>query len=172
MRGSFLQTSLKTFTEIINVNFLGAVKMSQMALPHLMKTKGSLVFISSVSGLKGLPFIAPYSAAKMALTSFSESLRSELHSHHVHVGIIYVGFTENDQGKTILDGQGNLQPLMRKKNHHTQVQVAQHIVRSVKHRKAVMVLTPLGKLAAWFYRWFPRLSNILLQRFANKSKWY
>lgn len=170
MRGLFEETTLELFHKIMDINFSGAVNMTKFALPHLIRSQGQVLFISSLSGLKGIPGIAPYGTAKMALTGFSESLRAELYHHHVHVGIVYVGFTENDPDKTIYDAKGKLIPLKRPKNNDTQQGVAHHVLKVVKKKKAVVYLTGVGKIAQMFYRFFPRLSGFLLRKFAMNNK--
>jgi len=172
MRGLFENTDLELFHKIIDINFGGAVNMTKFALPLLIESQGSVLFISSLSGLKGIPGIAPYATAKMALTGFSESLRAEIHRHHVHVGIIYVGFTENDEDKQIYLANGDLIPLRREKNSDTQIGVAKQVVKVVRRRKAVTYLTFIGKMANILYRLFPRLSGFLLRKFAMKNKGY
>lgn len=172
MRGTFEQTELELFHKIIAINFSGAINMTKFALPKLIESKGSILFISSLSGLKGIPGIAPYGTAKMALTGFSESLRAELHDHHVHVGIIYVGFTQNDPDKKIYAPTGELVPLHRDKNSDTQLGVAKSILKALYRRKKVMYLTATGKFVNVFYRLFPRLSSYLLTKFAMKSAGY
>lgn len=172
MRGLFEETELDLFHKIIAINFSGAVNMTKFALPKLIESKGSIIFISSLSGLKGIPGIAPYGTAKMALTGFSESLRAELHHHNVHVGIVYVGFTENDPDKTIYAASGESIPLHRDKNSDTQQGVARSILKSLMHRKNTMYLTTAGKFVNVFYRLFPRLSGYLLGKFAMKNTRY
>ncbi len=172
MRGLFEQTQLDVFHKIMDINFGGAVHMTKLALESLKSSQGSVVFISSLSGLKGIPGIAPYCAAKMALTAFSESLRAELHPHHVHVGIIYVGFTQNDADKTIYSSTGERIILRRDKNNDTQEGVAKQVIKVVQKRKSVMVLTPLGKITAFMVRIFPRFTSYILRKFAMKSDMY
>ncbi|MFA5006038.1 MAG: SDR family oxidoreductase [Candidatus Izemoplasmatales bacterium] len=169
MRGLFAETDLSLFRKIVDVNFLGAVNMTKYALPSLLESKGSVVFVSSLSALRGIPGIAPYGAAKMALTGFGESLQAELHDAGVHVGIVYVGFTENDANKRIYDARGNLVPLQREKNDDTQEGVARSVLKAVAKRKRVMVLTAAGKFVDVFYRLFPRLSGYLMRTFAVKG---
>ena len=172
MRGLFEDTDLTLFHKIIAINFGGAVNMTKLALPKIVESQGSILFISSLSGLKGLPGIAPYATAKMALTGFSESLRAEVHRHHVHVGIIYVGFTENDENKQIYTAKGELLTLKRDKNSDTQKGVARKLMRAVQKRRQVMYLTAAGKIANLMYRIFPRLSGYLIRKYAMKNKGY
>lgn len=172
MRGLFADTELDVFHQIMDINFSGAVNMTKLALSSLKASRGSVVFISSLSGLKGIPGIAPYCAAKMALTAFSESLRAELHPDHVHVGILYVGFTENDPDKTIYTATGERMILKRDQNNDTQDGVAKRVIHVVRKRKPRMVLTPLGKITAVMVRFFPRLTGFVLRKFAMKSGRY
>jgi dehydrogenase/reductase SDR family member 7B len=172
MRGTFQQTSLNLFRKINDINFMGAVYMTKFALEYLIKSQGSVIFISSIAGLKGLPQVAPYGTSKMALTSFSESLRAELYQYHVHVGIVYVGFTENDLDKTAYTATGDRMSIARSKSGNTQNGVARSIYKVVLKRKHIVYLTFLGKITQRIYRYFPRISNFVLLKFAMKSEMY
>ncbi|MFW5711638.1 MAG: SDR family NAD(P)-dependent oxidoreductase [Spirochaetota bacterium] len=171
MRGNFADTSLELFDKVIDINFTGAVHMTSYALPFLRVAGGSVVFVSSLSGLKGLPGIAPYGAAKMALTGFAESLYSELY-REIHVGVVYVSFTENDPGKQMYAADGSSIPLKRDRNSSTQLDVARSIRRMVKRRQRRVVMTPLGKTAGLLFALFPRATEVLISRLAAGSKMY
>jgi len=168
MRGLFAETDLDLFQKVMDINFTGAVTITKLALPHIRKAKGNIVFISSVAGLKGLPAGAPYSASKMALKSFSESLRSELKGE-VHIGILYAGFTENDPGKQRYNGRGELVAATRENFASTQLEVAEATLRMVQRRKRQIVMTLTGKLAYFAYRLFPRLSEELIIQFSKNT---
>jgi NADP-dependent 3-hydroxy acid dehydrogenase YdfG len=74
------------------VNFYGSLYLMHEVLPHMLgRKKGHLVAVSSVDGKKGLPFDAPYVAAKFALTGFMEVLRQELYGTGVRVTTILPG---------------------------------------------------------------------------------
>lgn len=171
MRGNFADTSLELFDKVIDINFTGAVHMTRYALPFLRAAGGSVVFVSSLSGLKGLPGIAPYGAAKMALTGFAESLYSELY-REIHVGVVYVSFTENDPGKQMYAADGSTIPLKRDRNSSTQLDVARTIRRMVKRRQRRVVMTPLGKIAGLLFALFPRATEFLISRLAARSSMY
>jgi len=171
MRGFFEDTTLDLFQKVMDINFTGAVTMTKFALPYLRKAKGSIVFISSGAGLKGLPAGAPYSASKMALKSFSESLRSELKGE-VHVGILYAGFTENDPGKSKFNGQGELIPANREKFGSTQVEVAEAVMQMLQRRKRQTIMTLTGKLASFAYIVFPALSEKLIIWYSRRTNMF
>lgn len=171
MRGFFAETDLDLFEKMMDINFGGAVAMTKFALPYIRHAQGSIVFISSGAGLKGLPAGAPYSASKMALKSFSESLRSELKGE-VHVGILYAGFTENDPDKQKFNGKGELIPAKREKFASTQVEVAEAVMQMLRRRKRQTVMTLTGKLANFAYTFFPRLSEDLIIWYSRRTEMF
>ena len=100
--GSIEESHPATFRRSFEVNVLGVIYPAKAAIPHLKKTKGSIVFTGSVAGFIGLPGFAAYSGSKMALTAITKSLRIELAASDIHVGLNYVGFAENDVDKIVL----------------------------------------------------------------------
>jgi short-subunit dehydrogenase len=146
--------------------------MTKAAMPLIRASKGSIVFISSVAGLKGLPGAAAYSASKMVLKSFSESLRCELMREGVHVGLIYLGFTQNDPDKRFYRENGELTVLRPAKYSLTQSQVAAALLRMVTRRQRHRVLSLLGKTARIVYVLFPRISDLALAIGTYRSKMY
>lgn len=86
----------QSFTElqnIININVVAVIKMTQTILPLLKKSKhgARIVNISSVSGKNGTPFLGGYCASKHAVEGFSESLRRELNLYGMKVSIVAPG---------------------------------------------------------------------------------
>ena len=55
------------WNEVLDVNLTGQFRFTKEAIPHLLKTKGSLVAVSSVTGFKGLPGRSGYAASKLQL---------------------------------------------------------------------------------------------------------
>ena len=169
MRGSLEETDPSVVRAMFEINVLGAAYITRYAIPMLKESKGSVIFISSLSALHGLPFIGPYGSSKLALKGLSESLRAELHPSGVHVGIVHVSFTENDPNKVVYGNDGSMISLNRSRNTHTQAQTAERVVRCLVKRKNEMTLSAMGKGAAFLYRFFPRLSDFLISRFSANS---
>jgi Short-chain dehydrogenases of various substrate specificities len=82
---------LKEWRELFEVNFFGAVRLTQIFLPLLRTTHGRVINVGSISGLISSPFLASYCSSKFALRSFSDSLRRELMPHNVRVVLIEPG---------------------------------------------------------------------------------
>ncbi|EGR33394.1 short-chain dehydrogenase reductase sdr, putative [Ichthyophthirius multifiliis] len=79
---------LKAFKQVMDTNFYGYVYPTRYALPYLVKTKGQIVVLSSLSGEIGLPYKSAYCSSKFAVTGFFESLRTELKDKSVDITII------------------------------------------------------------------------------------
>ncbi len=75
---------------VIGINLSGAWNTCVASIPHLLESPaGSLILISSVAGLKGEPFLAPYVASKHALVGLMRMLANELASGGVRVNSIH-----------------------------------------------------------------------------------
>ncbi|MBL7252926.1 SDR family oxidoreductase [Paractinoplanes lichenicola] len=74
------------------VNFFGALWVSQAALPHLRaRGAGHIVQVSSIAALGGFPSTGLYSASKFALEGMSEALALEAATFGVKVSIVQPG---------------------------------------------------------------------------------
>lgn len=95
MRAIFDDVDLEVLHRLMDVNFWGTVNCCKFALPYLQQSHGSIVGISSVAGLHGLPGRTGYSASKFAMTGFLETLRIEnlRKGLHVMVQMPYVLFS-------------------------------------------------------------------------------
>lgn len=167
MRGRFEETEASVFRAMFETNLVGSAVVTRAALPALRESRGSLLFISSLAGLRGFPGIAAYSAAKMGLTAFSDALRLELVGSGVHVGIVYVGFTENDPDKTVYRGDGSQEAITRSAQ-SSQSDVAEAIFSAVRRRKKRAYLSVYGPLLRFAQRFFPGLVETALRQSAKK----
>ncbi len=75
----------------MDVNFIGAVALTQAALSALRSSRGRVLNISTISGRLSLPFTWPYSASKYAMEAWSDGLRMELRPLGVEVVLIEPG---------------------------------------------------------------------------------
>ena len=76
-------SGLSLFRHTMDVNFYGAVYCTYYALPHLIRSRGRIVAISSLGGKAPLPYNSPYIASKFAMHGFFDSMRMELMKHGV-----------------------------------------------------------------------------------------
>ena len=79
------------YEELMRINLWGSVWCTHAALPYLKASKGSIVAVSSIVGLVGVPGRTAYAATKCAMTGFFETLRMELKGAGVSVTTAYPG---------------------------------------------------------------------------------
>ncbi|MBI3407757.1 MAG: SDR family oxidoreductase [Planctomycetes bacterium] len=110
LRANFEDTTLETLDRVMRVNFFGTLYMTHYALPHVKKSKGSLVAISSATGKRGVPSYALYGASKFAIQGLYEALHVELARDGVHVGIVSPAFIDTPLRNNVLGGDGKPWP--------------------------------------------------------------
>ncbi len=102
LTGYATQITLEEWKEMVDVNVMGVLNCTHVALRHLIEAaKGprgvaDIVNISSVAGRKALPGSSVYAATKFAVNAFSDGMRQELASKHVRVSIVAPGMTESE----------------------------------------------------------------------------
>lgn len=172
MEGTVEEVRLEVIKKIMEVNYLGVHYLTHFAIPHLKKTKGSLLFGGSNAGVHGLPNYSIYSASKMALTALAESLKIELAADGIHVGIAYIGFTENDPDKTIYDVDGKIinQPIRSNFKTQSPTQVARQMITMIEQRRYKAVFTPIGKLNYFMARFAPWVIRMVVGNNFQKVK--
>jgi len=153
------------FRKQVEVNLMGSYYMTKWALPHIKAANGSILFVSSLAGFFGLPSYSGYSSSKMALTALAQSLKSELHGKNVHVGVAYVGFTENDPAKEQYTPKGELAPLPdRRVRRVPPERTASLILKQIRRRKFRSVHSALGKAESIVSKFFPGLIEMILRK--------
>ena len=166
MRALFEDVDLKVLHRLMDVNFWGTVYCTKYALPHILKEKGSIVAISSIAGLKGLPARTGYSASKFAIKGFMECIRIENLKKSLHVLMAYPGFTSSNIRNTSLVADGSQQGESPRDETKmmTAEEVAFQVYKAVKRRKSSLVLTGQGKLTVLLNKFFPDWMDKMVYR--------
>jgi 3-oxoacyl-[acyl-carrier protein] reductase len=86
------QYDAQAWASLYDVNLFGAVRLVSHALPAMLERKsGSIVLISSITGVESTPAPLAYSSAKAALINYSKNLARQLASQGVRVNAIAPG---------------------------------------------------------------------------------
>lgn len=171
MRALFEEVDLEVVKKVMDINFYGVLYATQACLPHILKSKGSIIGVSSIAGFRGLPGRTGYSASKFALNGFLEVLRTEMLYRGVHVMTACPGFTASNIRKRALTKDGSAQgesPRAEEKM-MTSEECAQHIYNATVKRKNFLILTTQGKLAVWVNKLFPGLADKLVYKTMAKE---
>jgi NAD(P)-dependent dehydrogenase (short-subunit alcohol dehydrogenase family) len=110
MRTFFEGSDLAAMERVMRVNFFGTLYATHYALPHIKQSRGSMVGLSSLTGLRGVPSYAVYGASKFAIEGFYEALRLELKPEGVHVGVFAPGFVNTPLREKVLGRDGKPWP--------------------------------------------------------------
>lgn len=90
--GALELTTEEEFNFQMEVNFRGVFNVCAAVLAHFRKNrKGTIINVSSVGGVMGLPFQGLYSASKFAIEGYSEALRLEMYPFGVNIVLIQPG---------------------------------------------------------------------------------
>ena len=171
MRALFKDLDLEVIRRVMETNFFGTVYATKAALPYILKSKGSIVGISSIAGYKGLPGRTGYSASKFAMHGFLESLEIELIQKDVHVLIACPGFTSTAIRENSLTKNGEAQGVSPRDEAKmmTPEEVATLIYDAVKNRKRSLIMTAQGRFTVWLNKFFPALVNRLVYKTMAKE---
>jgi NAD(P)-dependent dehydrogenase (short-subunit alcohol dehydrogenase family) len=107
MRAYFGGSQLEAMERVMRVNFFGVLYATHFALPHVKKSKGSLVAVSSLTGKRGIPSYSIYGASKFAIQGLYEALALELKRDGVHVGVVSPAFVDTPLRANVLGPDGN-----------------------------------------------------------------
>lgn len=165
-------SDLRWYEELMRINHWGAVWCTHAALPHLIKTQGRIVAVSSLAGLVGVPGRTAYSATKFAMVGFFEALRTELIADGVSVTIAYPGVVATDTryrgfnaqgqsaGKSGLDERGAM----------SVAACAQLILEGAVARERDIVMSAKGKIGRWLKLLAPQWVDALALKALKKEE--
>lgn len=92
--GDITQTSEEDFERVMAVNVAGYFHMAKAAMPELVKTKGSIVMTSSVSGLGGDWNLFAYNTSKGAVSNMVRAMAMDAGKDGVRVNAVNPSFTK------------------------------------------------------------------------------
>jgi len=171
MRANFEELDLLVIKELMDTNFYGTVYCTKFALPYLIKQKGIVIGISSITGLTPLPGRIGYAASKHAMDGFLNTLRLENLNKGLHVLIVHPNFTTSNIRKLALHKNGNPQKESPRDEARMMPaeKVAQIIACAAIKREKDLVLTLEGKMLVWLYKNFPRITDRIILHEMSKE---
>jgi NAD(P)-dependent dehydrogenase (short-subunit alcohol dehydrogenase family) len=161
----------------IEINLMGPISVLECFVPPMIEAGrgGHIVNVSSVAGLFGLPWHAPYSASKFGLRGVSEVLRFDLRKHGIGVSLVCPGAVKTPLVGTVdIVGVDRESPKMRKlvalfeKRAVTPEAVAERIVEAIERNRYMVFTSPDGRILHWFQRKFSP-PYTLIMRVMNRA---
>ena len=95
----------------LDTNLTGVWNTMVACAPHLIAARGgSMICTSSTAGIKGLPFLAPYVAAKHGVVGIARTMANELAQHRIRVNTVH----PTGVNTPMVEGLGGLDPLIER----------------------------------------------------------
>jgi short-subunit dehydrogenase len=165
-RGTTAQTEMHVVRKMMEINFFSAVTISHALLDEIRKNNGSIVVISSMSGLFGFHGRSAYSASKFALHGYFETLNIE--EPGVHVLLVCPGRVKTDISLSALAADGSKHGQMDKGqlNGIPVEKCSEKIIRAVDNKKSLILIAKEEKILYWL----KKISYSLFIRTARKAK--
>ena len=91
MRGTVLATSIDEFRDLLEVNFLSAVRCTQAFAPALAEGHGHAVLVGSLASKVAAGYLGAYPASKFPLAALAQQLRMDLSPSGLHTLLVCPG---------------------------------------------------------------------------------
>lgn len=168
------EVSVEDYRLMMEVNFFGAVNLVQALLPDLKSSarivpgvepeRSILLFVSSVSGLRGFPQLAGYSASKFAVLGFAQALRDEVTDSAVDVRCLCPPPGDTPMVRK-LDA---LPPIYKLSRLFTAEEVVDTALQGLEHTDEPVLLVDMKSRAMHaLQRAFPRAIDLVIRQVAG-----
>jgi short-subunit dehydrogenase len=174
MRGTATSTSVDEFRDMIETNFLSAVRCIQSFAEALAESRGHLVLIGSLASKVAAGYLGAYPASKFPLAALAQQLRMEMGDKGLHTLLVCPGpiaRDDRDQGAARYANQAPEVPAaahqpgggakVRAIDPHW---LAEKILRACLQRRAELVVPRRARLLFAISQLSPRLGDWLLRK--------
>lgn len=163
-----LGIELDAMRALFELNVFAPLELAQLATPHLQRTRGAVVMVSSVAGVVAAPRYGAYAASKFALEAIAMAMRAELAAKGVQVVVIRPGpvdtpFRVNAKRAENEPGYSKPDPKAQSAD-----DVAERTLRAVDARRAVDETSSFVRFASAVSRHAPAVMRVALRRMASK----
>lgn len=99
------EMTVEDFTSVLRVHAVASFAMTRAFVPHMKSNhKGSILFVSSMTGFIGQPYVTGYSAAKSAVLGMVRTLATEISAQGVRVNAVAPGWIDTPMLHKAIDG--------------------------------------------------------------------
>jgi NAD(P)-dependent dehydrogenase (short-subunit alcohol dehydrogenase family) len=171
VRGEVLATTPEQFQSLWDLNFLGLVRCTAAAAPHLIQSQGHIVNIGSLAAKTASRYLGAYPASKFPVAAYSQQLRYELNPRGVHVLLVCPGpIARPDAGRRYDDQAADLPESARKPGAGVKLKglppekLVARILRYCERRKPELVMPAKARLLFAISQLSPTLGDWIIRR--------
>lgn len=160
---SVADASTNDFRAMMDTNYFGMVNCTKAVLPGMLERRGgTIVNVSSITGIMGFARMGGYCATKFAVIGFTEALRNEVMGRGVRVALVCPGTTETEFFVTAerdkMPAASRLMPGVSPER------VARAVCNAAEEGQYRRILPLLGRVFMRLKEIFPRLAHLLMRR--------
>ena len=159
-------TSFGVYRQLMEVNFFGAVALTQAVLPTMLaQESGHFVVTSSVSGKIGVKQRSGYCASKHALHGFFDSLRAEVANDGLCVTLVCPGYVQTPISQSALTAEGGIYGKLdrRQEQGMPAEECAHRILKAVADGREEVNIGGRELLGIYLKRFLPTLLSRILR---------
>lgn len=145
---------------VMDTNFFGTWNMTAAALPHLLRSHGQVINVSSGLALVDVPYAVAYAASKRAVVTYSAALRLE-YGDRLTVGTVYPGYIRTRIHDRAAASGATLEGLVRA---DTVEGAAAAIVRTCLTARRSATSSTASSIELWLAGRFPTITERVLAR--------
>ncbi|MEM7312881.1 MAG: SDR family NAD(P)-dependent oxidoreductase [Planctomycetota bacterium] len=175
-RGRADMVPVARYAELLELNFLATVRCTQMLLPMIKASQGSIVNIGSLASKTASGFLGAYPSSKFPVAAFSQQLRLELAEEGVHILLVCPGpIAREDAGTRYDDQSSDLPESARKPGGGAKVkalspiELSQRIMSACERRSPELVIPGKARILFAIQQLFPRLGDWLCRKMTGNS---
>ena len=154
--------------QLMQVNYFANVRLIQLFLAQLLRSKGRILVISSLAGILPSPLRTAYTASKHALQGFCNALRTELEPQGVNITVCCPGFVDTSFHERVLTNSGNA-PDRARASFLTAKECAKNCITAVEDGTTECVLSWSGAIAYRLRPFFPAFIDHSATKHANAT---
>jgi NAD(P)-dependent dehydrogenase (short-subunit alcohol dehydrogenase family) len=103
----------ETWARVLDVNLTGAFRMTRAAVPEMLKRgRGSIVNISSIASLVGIPYLPAYAASKGALDALTRAIAIDYAKDGVRCNVVNPGLIATPMAAPLMANPEQLNPIL------------------------------------------------------------
>jgi uncharacterized protein len=174
-RGEISETTAEQFRDLLNLNFLSAVRVTRAALPHLLQTRGHVVCIGSLASKSATRFLGAYPASKFPLAAYTQQLRLELGQQGLHALLVCPGpIRRDDAGSRYNQQAADLPASALQPGGGVKLKgidpdwLARRILNACERRQAELIVPARAKLLFAIAQLWPALGDWIITRMTSK----
>ena len=103
----------ETWTRVLDVNLTGVFRMTRAAVPEMLKRgRGSIVNISSIASLVGIPYLPAYAASKGALDALTRAIAIDYAKDGIRCNVVNPGLIATPMAAPLMANPEQLNPIL------------------------------------------------------------